>query len=140
MLLALENVLRRNPMVGSANRLAKCGHGSYIGNYTGRLENARMHIITRKRLLDFAVRYPDARESLLDWERTLRRKRYRKTAEVKADFPSVDFIGQGCAVFNICGNAYRVVVKMDFRGSGLVLIRHVVTHKEYDRLIERGVL
>lgn len=99
-----------------------------------------MHITTRKRLLDFGSEYPDVREPLLDWERTVRRKTYRKTADVKADFPSVDFIGQGRAVFNICGNAYRLVVKMDFRGNGLVLIRHVVTHREYDRLIERGML
>jgi mRNA interferase HigB len=99
-----------------------------------------MHIITRKRLLDFGAKHSDALEPLLDWERTIRRKTYRNTAAVQADFPSVDFIGKGRAVFNICGNSYRLVVKMDFRGNGLVLVRHVVTHREYDRLIERDAL
>jgi mRNA interferase HigB len=99
-----------------------------------------MHIITRKRLLDFGARYPDALEPLLNWERIVRRKAYRNTADVQADFPSVDFIGKGRAVFNICGNSYRLVVKMDFRGNGLVLVRHVVTHREYDRLIDRDTL
>jgi mRNA interferase HigB len=99
-----------------------------------------MHIITRTRLTEFGAGHGDALQPLLDWERVVRRKRYRNTAEVKADFPSVDFIGKGRAVFNICGNAYRLVVRMDFRGRGLVLVRHVVTRREYDRLIERGML
>ena len=96
-----------------------------------------MHVISRRRLLDFGAEYPDAREQLLEWDRIVARKRYANTAEVKADFPSVDFIGQGKAVFNICGNKYRLVVEMNLRGRGLALIRHVVTHAEYDRLTAR---
>ena len=99
-----------------------------------------MHIITRRALLAFGAKHPDALKPLLDWERIVRRKKYGNTAEVQADFTSVDFIGQGRAVFNICGNKYRLIVKMDFRGNGLALIRHVVTHREYDRLIERNQL
>lgn len=99
-----------------------------------------MHIITRTRLTNFGAAHADALQPLLDWERVVRRKRYRNSAEVQADFPSVDFIGKGRAVFNICGNAYRLVVKMYFRGRGLILIRHIVTHKEYDRLIKRKAL
>ena len=114
--------------------------GSHIGNLTGTSRDYGMHIITRARLLEFGAKYPDAALQLLDWERIVRRKRYRNTAEVLADFPSVDFIGDGRTVFNICGNRYRLVVKMDFRGRGMVLIRHVVTHKEYDRLIVRKKL
>jgi mRNA interferase HigB len=96
-----------------------------------------MHVISRKRLLDFAGTYPDARGQLLEWDRIIAHKRYANTAEVMADFPSVDFIGQGIAVFNIVGNKYRLVVEMNMRGRGLALIRHVVTHAEYDRLIAR---
>ncbi|MEP6990769.1 MAG: type II toxin-antitoxin system HigB family toxin [bacterium] len=96
-----------------------------------------MHVISRKRLLDFAGRYPEAREQLLEWDRIVAHKRFANTAEVKADFPSVDFIGQGIAVFNIVGNKYRLVVEMNLRGRGLALIRHVVTHAEYDRVMAR---
>jgi mRNA interferase HigB len=99
-----------------------------------------MHIITRTRLTELGAKHADALQPLLDWARVVRRKRYRNTAEVKGDFPSVDFIGNGRAVFNICTNDYRLVVKIDFRGRGLVLVRHVVTHAEYDRLIARGLL
>ncbi len=96
-----------------------------------------MHVISRKRLLDFAGRYPDAREQLLEWDRIVAHKRYANTAAVKADFPSVDVIGRGISVFNIVGNKYRLVVEMNRRGRGLALVRHVVTHAEYDRLMAR---
>ena len=42
-------------------------------------------------------------------------------------------------MFNICRNDYRLVVKFVF-DMGRVFIRHVVTHKEYDLLIKRGML
>lgn len=96
-----------------------------------------MHVISRKRLLDFGTRHPDAVAHLLEWDRIIAHKRYANTAEVKADFPSVDFIGEGKAVFNICGNKYSLVVEMNLRRRGLALVRHVVTHTEYDCLIAR---
>ncbi len=110
---------------------------SHIGNHTSCTRERGMHVISRKRLLDFSADYPDAKAHLLEWERIVAHKRYANTADVKADFPSVDFIGRGKAVFNIAGNKYRLVVEMNFRGRGLALIRHVVTHAEYDRLIAR---
>jgi mRNA interferase HigB len=36
-------------------------------------------------------------------------------------------------VFNIKGNHYRLVVKIHYR-TGVVYIRFVDTHKEYDRI------
>ncbi|MEO8578176.1 MAG: type II toxin-antitoxin system HigB family toxin [Gemmatimonadales bacterium] len=35
-------------------------------------------------------------------------------------------------MFNIGGNKYRLVVKMLYK-RGWVLIRHVLTHEQYDR-------
>ena len=36
------------------------------------------------------------------------------------------------AVFNVGGNKYRVVAQLHF-DSALILIRHVLTHAEYDK-------
>ena len=69
----------------------------------------------------------------------LRAKRYASAAEVRRDFPTVDFVGPYRAVFNIRHNAYRLVVDMRFDLSR-AFIRHVVTHAEYDRLMKRGLL
>jgi mRNA interferase HigB len=98
-----------------------------------------MHIITRTRLTEFGRQYADAAQALRDWARIMRRKRYAEHLEVKADFGTVDFIGPRKAVFNVCGNRYRLIVDMRY-DLGRVYVRHVVTHAEYDRLIKRGLL
>ncbi len=59
--------------------------------------------------------------------------------EVRRDFPSVDFIGARKAVFNIRRNKYRLVVDLRY-DLGRVYIRHVVTHAEYERLIDQNLL
>lgn len=69
----------------------------------------------------------------------MRRKQYGEHLQVREDFPTADFIGSRKVVFNICGNAYRLVVDMRY-DLGRVSIRHVVTHAEYDRLIKRDLL
>lgn len=98
-----------------------------------------MHIITRQRLIQFGHRHQDADGDLREWVRLVSRKRYRSSQEVKADFPSVDFVGPYRAVFNIRHNDYRLVADMRF-DLGRAFIRHVVTHAEYTRLIRRGRL
>lgn len=98
-----------------------------------------MHIITRSRLRAFAKDYPDAEEPLDVWYHIVRRARYKTSHEVKADFGTADFIGKRRVVFDIGGNKYRLVVQIAYRW-GRVFIRHVVTHKEYDRLTKKGSL
>lgn len=69
----------------------------------------------------------------------MQRKHYEHHLQVKNDFPAADFIGPRKVVFNICGNAYRLIVDMRY-DLGRVYIRSVVTHAEYDRRIKRGLL
>lgn len=98
-----------------------------------------MHIITRTRLTAFGRKHSNAVGPLRDWIRIIRRKHYRDHLDVKRDFPKADFIGPRRVVFNICRNAYRLVVDMRY-DLGRVYIRHIVTHAEYDRLIKRELL
>lgn len=58
---------------------------------------------------------------------------------MKADFGSADFLSGKRVVFDIGGNKYRLVVKIEYKW-GKVFIRHVVTHKEYDRMTKAGLL
>ena len=50
---------------------------------------------------------------------------------MKADFGSVDAVGNQHYVFNIRGNRYRLVVVVKFV-MGYVFIRFVGTHEDYD--------
>lgn len=49
------------------------------------------------------------------------------------------FLTEKVTVFDIGGNKYRLVVTMRY-DWGTVFIRHVVTHKEYDRLTAQDSL
>ncbi|MBA3752837.1 MAG: type II toxin-antitoxin system HigB family toxin [Nitrospira sp.] len=96
-----------------------------------------MHIITQTRLRIFAKAHPDADGPLRAWETIMRAKKYKDPHEVKADFGSVDFPGDGKAVFNIGGNKYRLVTKMMYTW-GKILILEIWTHREYDRFLKKG--
>lgn len=98
-----------------------------------------MHVITRTRLTEFSRKHPDAASSLRIWTQVVRRKRYRNHLEVRADFPTADFVGPRRAIFNIHGSAYRLVVDLRY-DLGRVYVRHIVTHQEYARLIRRQAL
>ena len=52
---------------------------------------------------------------------------------MRNDFNSVDYVGNQRYVFNIKGNNYRLVVAVKFT-PGLIYIRFVGTHDEYDRI------
>jgi mRNA interferase HigB len=96
-------------------------------------------IITEWRLREFWETYPDAEKPLKAWRQLMRNKSYASSHEVRADFPSVDFLKDEVTVFDIGGNKYRLVVTMRYDWQ-TVFIQHVVTHKDYDRLNKSGTL
>jgi mRNA interferase HigB len=46
---------------------------------------------------------------------------------------SASIIGEGRVVFNIKGNAYRLVVLIDYEFQ-IIFIRFIGTHREYDKI------
>jgi mRNA interferase HigB len=90
-----------------------------------------MHVITRKRLLDFAEEYQDARVPLDVWFRIIKSKAYQSIADIKQDFSSADYV-KGKTVFDIGGNKYRLITVIHYN-TQRIYIRNVLTHKEYDK-------
>jgi mRNA interferase HigB len=99
-----------------------------------------MHIISRKRLKEFTNGHPDAATPLDAWYRIVKAKQYRSPHDLKSDFSSASFLGDGRTVFNIGGNKYRLVVSVRYSGRGTVFVRHILTHEEYDRRSADGTL
>jgi mRNA interferase HigB len=89
-----------------------------------------MHIITRKRLNEFAVRHPAAASGLAHWYHVLKRNHPSNFAELRRLFPHADQVG-GLTVFNIGGNKARLVAAIHYNRNK-VYIRAVLTHAEYD--------
>ncbi|MES2392793.1 MAG: type II toxin-antitoxin system HigB family toxin [Acidobacteriota bacterium] len=90
-----------------------------------------MHIISRKKLLEASVRHADLAEPLDAWYRIAKKATWKNLVEIRRDLPSADAVGR-FVVFNIKGNAYRLIAEI-FYTSQLILVRHVLTHAEYDK-------
>ncbi len=90
-----------------------------------------MHIISRKKLREFCREYPDAEEGLDRWHNVVRKARWRNFSDLRATFGNADQVGK-FAVFNIGGNKYRLIAQVYFKDA-VILIRYVLTHKEYDK-------
>ena len=90
-----------------------------------------MHIITRKRLLDFARKYPSYESGLETWYGIIKHSNFNKFAEVRKTFPSADQVGK-FTVFNIGGNKARLIAAIHYN-TQRVYIRYILTHAEYDR-------
>ena len=90
-----------------------------------------MHVISRKALARFAAIHPDAEPALDIWYRMVRGSRWKNLAELRKVLPHADFVDR-FTVFNIKGNKYRLVSEINYRRQ-VVFVRHVLTHKKYDR-------
>ena len=90
-----------------------------------------VHIITRKRLTEFARTHPAARAPLNAWFAIVRKTDYASLTGLRKTFPSADQVG-GLTVFNIGGNKFRLIAAIHYNRKK-VYIRHVLTHAEYDR-------
>lgn len=89
-----------------------------------------MHIITRKRLNEFAEKHPPATSGLAHWYRALKRNNPVDFVELRRLFPHADQVG-GLTVFNIGGNKTRLIAAIHYHRRK-VYIRAVLTHAEYD--------
>ena len=89
-----------------------------------------MHVITRKRLNEFAERFPETNNALADWYALMKRNNFDSIAEVREVFASADKVGK-LTIFNIGGNKVRLIAAIHYNRRK-IYIRAVLTHKEYD--------
>ena len=90
-----------------------------------------MHIVTRRRLVDFWRIHPAARSPLQHWFAVIRKTDYASFVALRVTFPSADQVDR-FTVFNIGGNKFRLIAAIHYNRKK-VYIRHVLTHAEYDR-------
>jgi mRNA interferase HigB len=98
-----------------------------------KLVGMAMRIIARKTLRTFwqKPQNSDSEQPLRSWFRAVRRATWSTPADVKALFGTASVVGGNRIVFNIAGNKYRLVVRVNYPYR-VVYIRFVGTHAEYD--------
>ena len=90
-----------------------------------------MHIITRKRLLEFGEKYGEAKLPIDRWYRIVKRTDFGSFSDLRETFPSADQIGKLTA-FNIGGNKFRLITFIVY-SKKRIYIRDILTHKEYNK-------
>lgn len=89
-----------------------------------------MHVISRKRLNEFAERHPETHASLAYWYSLVKRTNFANFAELRSMFSTADQVGK-LTVFNIGGNKVRLIAAIHYNRRK-IYIRAVLTHAEYD--------
>lgn len=92
-----------------------------------------MRVIAISTLRDFWAKHPQAETPLRGWYADASRAEWKTPAEIKAAHRNASFVGSNRVVFNIKGNDYRLIVAVHYN-RGMMYIRFVGTHKEYDAL------
>ena len=92
-----------------------------------------MHIISRRTLRAFWQVHADSEQALRAWYQEAKAARWADTTDVKARYPSADFVAGNRVIFNIKGNSYRLILAFDYQRH-LGWIKFIGTHAEYDRI------
>ena len=94
-----------------------------------------MRIFTEQALKEYAETHPDAKVALQEWVTVVKKCEWACFVDIKKTFNSVDNVGNQHYVFNLKGNAYRLIVVIKFTIK-FVYIRFIGTHAEYDKITD----
>lgn len=95
-----------------------------------------MRIISKRTLRQFWETHPrgaEAKTPLQVWHSTVKAADWANPSEVKQTFGDASILKNGRVIFNISGNKFRLVVRINY-AYRIVYVRFVGTHEEYDSI------
>jgi mRNA interferase HigB len=92
-----------------------------------------LRVIAKKTLRDFWQKHPDCEQQLKAWYQEAKDAGWKGPNDIKRDYPSASFLTDNRVVFNIKGNHYRLIVKINY-SYAMMWIRFVGTHTAYDKI------
>ena len=93
-----------------------------------------MRIISKRTLKEFwqsDQKYLDSKGQLEAWQSEMQKADWNTPQDVKAQFGHASIVKGSRVVFNICGNKYRLVVKINYPHK-VIYVRFIGTHRQYD--------
>lgn len=106
---------------------------------TGAGYNDAMRVIARSTLLRFIDSLTALKDqgavkiALAAWFHEVRKARWTNSSHIRRQYATASIVSSDRVVFNIKGNAYRLVVAVDFELS-IIWIQWIGTHDAYDRI------
>ena len=94
-----------------------------------------MRVISKKTIKEFWELHPnfqDAKAWLQEWYAEAESSDWKSPEDIKKRYRSASFLADNRVVFNVCGNNYRLIVKINY-GYGIIYIRFIGTHADYDK-------
>ena len=92
-----------------------------------------MRVIAKRTLRNYWQRHPKAKGPLEAWHQEVAGADWATPSAVKFQFRSASILPDNRVVFNIAGNQYRLVAKINYPYR-VVYIRFIGTHKDYDAI------
>ena len=91
-----------------------------------------MHVISRKKLVEFGADHAESIGPLDRWYRVAKKATWANFGDLRLDFPGADQV-KHYTIFDIGGNKYRLVADIYFNDQ-VLLIRGLFTHRDDDNL------
>jgi mRNA interferase HigB len=92
-----------------------------------------LRVISKKILRNFWELHSDSEQQLKSWFQEASTNDWESPNKIKSEYPSASIIAGNRVVFNIKGNRYRLIVKINYDYK-MVWIRFIGTHAEYDKI------
>lgn len=92
-----------------------------------------MRVIAIKTLKEYITEFRQAEQALLSWHEETVLALWNNPNELKAQYGNASILNEKRVVFNIHGNAYRLIVDIEYRLK-IVFIVWFGTHKQYDKI------
>ena len=87
---------------------------------------------------EFWELYPDCEQQLKTWYEDTEKVRWVNPNQIKEDYPSASILKDNRIVFNIKGNNYRLIIKINYEYQ-MIWIRFIGRHKEYDNIDAKNI-
>jgi mRNA interferase HigB len=92
-----------------------------------------LRVIAKKILRNFWIKHNDCESQLKSWFHEAQKANWKNPNEIKKEFPSASILQDNKVVFNIKGNSYRLIVKINYDYK-VLWIRFIGTHKQNDKI------
>lgn len=97
-----------------------------------------MKVISKRTLREFWEKHTDSEQQLKTWYKEAYTANWNSPNEIKREYAKASIVGNNRVVFNICGNKYRLIIKINYERKW-IFIRFIGTHKEYDKIDAQNI-